>query len=372
MTSKLDELDFKLIEKSHCSLQKRMSFLSFLSNHITKASLNDFNQSTSLGNAADVKRVIYLLEDMGHGILNISVSKFIRILILGDSAFTSVPDLNKQLMPIANKIIGPLARLSEIEIYDRFQTSDMGVYYLVDYKDNQLFWASEKQLNERLSNDEQIRNSAKKDLIELCNYKSKTEGVFLGVYNCNVIASFREIFQSESISYAAVFCLDTFDNLIYSPDNVIYDLGCRLKRLIENNENIINETDRLNSLKKKRTFVDRFHFKKYSKDDKFCVENCDNVATSIVNSSDILEKSKPLSEPNNESENDAAHLVAPRFDGVSFEEYNRLLLRVDAMATQLGLAIENRKQNLESYEYNGLVLLRTQMGLITSGRKILF
>lgn len=187
-----------------------------------------------------------------------------------------------RLSQIKLKQNSKLANLNEIKIYDRFLTEKNEYYFLVDYNDKQPFWASEKQLAEKLtefspSNDSEyiFFSKKKKNIVEKCQNKTKTEGIFLSVYNCNVIASYREIFNCECLSYAATFCLDTMDHMNYIPDYVVYDMGCKLRKYIWNDNNIKNLSERLIKLREKTILVDRFHFKKHSKDDTFCVENCD-------------------------------------------------------------------------------------------------
>ena len=116
-----------------------------------------------------------------------------------------------------------------------------------------------------------------KDFTLPCNKKSRTTGVLLSVYNCGIIASYKEIYKSESIQQVVSFLLDTIQNMSLSPKTIVYDNGCHLKQFIEdkNNKHFKIKTDRLNNLKSKLIVVDRFHFAKHSKKNKFCVEFCD-------------------------------------------------------------------------------------------------
>lgn len=51
-------------------------------------------------------------------------------------------------------------------------------------------------------------------------------------------------------------------------------------------------------------------------------------------------------------ERDSGIPVAKGFVGVSYEEYQRLLERVDAMTSQMDLAINNGMHRLKTHEYN--------------------
>lgn len=186
-----------------------------------------------------------------------------------------------------------MSNQDKIRIYDCFTTNNDEKYFLVDYLDNDPFWASENQLsrskvdhftsNPNLYLSRCFWDSKKNTVIEPCDRKSKTDGIFLGCYNCNVIASFREIYNSENIAQAVTFCLDTFQYMINTPNYVVYDLGCKLKKYIENENNILNETERLKALKMKNIVVDRFHFEKHSITDQICRNFCDANKYSDLN-----------------------------------------------------------------------------------------
>ncbi|RNA24790.1 hypothetical protein BpHYR1_001525, partial [Brachionus plicatilis] len=181
-----------------------------------------------------------------------------------------------------------------IQIHDLFDHQE-GIFFLCDYSNEKIpFWVSENQLNKSEvdqfmkirkanCNQENIEYNSSSKLTEPCNHKSKTDGIFLGCYNCNIIASFKEIYSSESVPQASIFCLETFDCMYTIPDHIVYDLGCKMKKFINNKQRIKTETTRLNEFQQKAIVVDRFHFQKHSQEDYFCRENCDADKYSELN-----------------------------------------------------------------------------------------
>ncbi|CAF1137419.1 unnamed protein product [Brachionus calyciflorus] len=156
-----------------------------------------------------------------------------------------------------------------------------GDYYLVYYNDECPFWANKAQVPadiiekyEKKQNKPVSFSKNQKNYIEVCKNKDKTDGVFLGCYNCNIIASFKEINRNESCTQAAIFSLDSFDMMINSPDILVYDLGSRLRKLINNSEKILKVTDRLVKLRNKTIVEDRFHYLKHTEADDYCVNYC--------------------------------------------------------------------------------------------------
>ncbi|CAF1057275.1 unnamed protein product [Brachionus calyciflorus] len=111
---------------------------------------------------------------------------------------------------ISLKQFGRLVDRNDLVIYDVFE-SNKGDYYLVDYNDECPFWASKAQVPaeiiekyEKKQNKPLSFSKNQKNYIEVCKNKDKTDGVFLDCYNCNIIASFKEINRNESCTQAAI------------------------------------------------------------------------------------------------------------------------------------------------------------------------
>ena len=58
-------------------------------------------------------------------------------------------------------------------------------------------------------------NTDKATKIQSCNYKVKTRGIILAVYNWGIIAGVREMFGAESLSQVSQLYLNILDNIEY-------------------------------------------------------------------------------------------------------------------------------------------------------------
>ena len=63
-----------------------------------------------------------------------------------------------------------------------------------------------------------------------CLKKTRTKGMFLLVFNCGIIGSFKEIFGSESLSQVSSCLLEIIEEL---PKYIIYDDACHLDPYIK-------------------------------------------------------------------------------------------------------------------------------------------
>ena len=110
-------------------------------------------------------------------------------------------------------------------IYDAFIDKNDTLLLLVNYSDSEseFFWVTQKQIKaskvvsyiEQLKMFEKPTNfnpcSSSKKYTLPCNKKARTVGMFLGVYNCGIIVSFKEIFHHETIAQAASFFMGIID-----------------------------------------------------------------------------------------------------------------------------------------------------------------
>lgn len=206
-----------------------------------------------------------------------------------------------------------------IEIYDSFIREDDVILFLVTKNDSLTpFWATEKQLNEKLILDfinDKIPYGKKKQLdtirdkVQLykayCNNKCRTVGLYLSVYNCGIIVGYKEIFHSEGRNQTMAFILQIYGYLNKIPKFLAYDKGCCLFDFInrpslneneigaieqassnqdddENKEqfkyfntersNFIVNSKRAENLRDTTIVVDRFHFKSHT--EAKCRRNC--------------------------------------------------------------------------------------------------
>lgn len=168
-------------------------------------------------------------------------------------------------------------------IHDSFIDQNDKIFYLVNYENKDPFWAGEKQipsnvLNFYLTNlksvDTETCNSMKKFTLP-CEKKVRTVGVFLATFNCGIVIGFKEILKKETLRQALNFSLELTENLYKCPEYLTYDDACHLKKLLNNEQRIINDSERLKKFKKITLLVDRFHFKTHKKTDSFCKNNCD-------------------------------------------------------------------------------------------------
>jgi len=56
-------------------------------------------------------------------------------------------------------------------------------------------------------------NNSKKFTLP-CNKKTRTVSIFSAVYDCGLIASYKEIFCYESVKQATTFLLETLDKIL--------------------------------------------------------------------------------------------------------------------------------------------------------------
>lgn len=109
-------------------------------------------------------------------------------------------------------------------IYDSFIDKNDDLLLLVNYSNvkTDYFWVTKKQIQaskvdayiEQLAlliPSDYLCNSSKL-LVLPCIKKSRTVGLFLGVYNCGIIISYKEIFGHETLSQAASFFMEIIDN----------------------------------------------------------------------------------------------------------------------------------------------------------------
>ncbi len=165
--------------------------------------------------------------------------------------------------------------------------------FLVDYgeSDNFLdsyFWVTEAQIcaSEVRNYIEQLKNflgpgeryecSSSKKFTLPCKKKTRTVGIFLAVYDCGLIASYKEIFGHETIKQATTFLLEIIENISTDPKMIIYDDACHLAKYILNKNNtgkrFDNSTERAKKLSSMKFAVDRFHFLTHT--NLWCKNNC--------------------------------------------------------------------------------------------------
>lgn len=175
-------------------------------------------------------------------------------------------------------------------VYDSYVDQDDNLLYLVDYNEeiidkNNIFWVSYKQIQaskvasyldqiKQLMNVDQTCNSSKM-LTLPCIKKNRTVGVFLGCYNCGIIASYKEIFCHETIAQAVVLSMQTIEYCEHWPRFLIYDDGCTFAKYVMNKASQLfsKSTFRAIKLAETITVVDRFHFKSHV--DVWCKKFCD-------------------------------------------------------------------------------------------------
>jgi len=116
-------------------------------------------------------------------------------------------------------------------IYDAFIDKNDNLLLLVNYTESEdsFFWVTKNQIKaskidsyieqlkkfEKKSETSECSSSKKYALP--CNKKSRTVGMFLGVYNCGIIVSFKEIFYHETIAQAASFFMGIIDYCLKWP-----------------------------------------------------------------------------------------------------------------------------------------------------------
>jgi len=114
-------------------------------------------------------------------------------------------------------------------IHDAFVDSNDNVLILVDYSSSEShFWVTSKQimaskvenyidqLKSFEKHDDSTCNSSKLYTLP-CLKKTRTVGMFLGCFNCGIIAGYREIFGTETIAQAAAFLLNLIDYSVAWP-----------------------------------------------------------------------------------------------------------------------------------------------------------
>ncbi|CAF1092729.1 unnamed protein product [Brachionus calyciflorus] len=105
----------------------------------------------------------------------------------------------------------------------------------------------------------------------ICDFKSRTKGVVLSVYNCGIVTGYRELFGSESCSQILMFYLDMGHYLKKPyPKFLIYDDACHLKKMVDKNM-IWEKSDRASFLKDINFAIDRLHINNHK--DSWCLKN---------------------------------------------------------------------------------------------------
>ena len=171
---------------------------------------------------------------------------------------------------------------SEVKnVFDCFYDQSGKLIYLVQTQNDTLVWVDERSIyKEQLNNfiskknksDENQELSCNTDKSKgVCDFKSRTKGTVLSVYNCGIVTGYREIFGSESCSQILLFYLDIGEYMrIPYPKFLIYDDACHLKKVIDKNV-IWEKSERAAFLKDIRLAIDRLHFGNHK--DKWCREN---------------------------------------------------------------------------------------------------
>lgn len=182
-------------------------------------------------------------------------------------------------------------RNESLIIHDAYIDAEDRILLLCDYndcqKENSFFWVSSKQIQaSKIENyidqlkhltdkNESISCNSSKKYTLPCNKKSRTVGVFLAVFNCGIICSYKEIFQHESINQVATFLLEIIEKSNFWPYFIVYDDACHLSKFISNKASFkfSNTTQRGKILSETKFSVDRFHFKTHT--DMWCEKYCD-------------------------------------------------------------------------------------------------
>ena len=163
----------------------------------------------------------------------------------------------------------------QLEIHDYFVNTNGAFLYLVsDEEKKKTFWCFEHQINEfsvkQFKNFEKHNDFGKCDQTFLnapCPQKGRTKGVLLTVYNCGIIASFREIFISESLNQVTKFLLDNLQFMNSPPKYLIYDNACKLEAYLKK-RSIKDKSIRGGVLCNMTFVIDRLHIKNHTN------ENC--------------------------------------------------------------------------------------------------
>jgi len=168
-----------------------------------------------------------------------------------------------------------------MKIQDVFQDKNDNILYLVSFN-KQYFWLNEsdvpkQQLHQFLSfwkHAEQTKmeeNSCKirKESDYPCNFKTRTKGLLLAVYNCGIIAAYDEIFNDETLLQLSFLVLDILDHI---PTFIIYDNACHLHEYLKRHE-ILKDEKRKRKLQNTKFAIDRIHIHNHTR--KICQDyNC--------------------------------------------------------------------------------------------------
>ncbi|KAI9342930.1 hypothetical protein BDR26DRAFT_262935 [Obelidium mucronatum] len=99
-------------------------------------------------------------------------------------------------------------------------------------------------------------------------------GVFLVVWSCGHIMDIGKMYLFESNKFITGFLCQTFMRLDEYPTFMFYDKACVFVRTLKNGA---QQNKLLHKMLYQKIIwvVDRFHFRNHSRQDRFCMENCD-------------------------------------------------------------------------------------------------